>query len=85
MIPRVLVRVLYPGYHGSPVTTQNFDLIGSLQWETAEEPYTLYQEMAPPLRAEGEGPPIENELISLTNHAITSPPYDQAWVDGAVT
>jgi hypothetical protein len=36
---------------------KTMDMIGSLQWKTAGEPYTLYQEMAPPVQAEEEGPP----------------------------
>jgi hypothetical protein len=32
-------------------------MISSLQWQTAGEPYTLYQETPPPLQAEGEWPP----------------------------
>jgi hypothetical protein len=36
---------------------KTLDMIGSLQWQTAGEPYTPYQEIAPPLQAEEEGPP----------------------------
>jgi hypothetical protein len=32
------------------------DTISSLQWQRAREPYTPYQEMAPPLQAKEEGP-----------------------------
>jgi hypothetical protein len=31
------------------------DTICTLQWQTAREPYTLYQEMTPPLQAKEEG------------------------------
>jgi hypothetical protein len=48
---------MYPGYHGPPVTTQNSRYDRSLQWQTAGEPYTSYQETVPPLQAKEGGPP----------------------------
>jgi hypothetical protein len=34
------VEILYPGYHGSPITVQNLDMIGSLQRHMAEKSST---------------------------------------------
>jgi hypothetical protein len=52
-----LVRVLYPGYRGSPVMTQNsgYDRFppAANDWETIHP----VSDMAPPLQAEEEGPP----------------------------
>jgi hypothetical protein len=50
--------------------------VGSLQRQMAGEPYTPYQETTPSLQAEEMGPPTYEELISITYHAIISPPYD---------
>jgi hypothetical protein len=51
------VGVIYPGYCRPQVMAQKtLAMIGSLQRQIAGEPYTLYQEMSPPLQAEEEGP-----------------------------
>jgi hypothetical protein len=65
-----------PGTMGRQLRHKTLNTISSLQWQTAEEPYTPYQEMAPPLQAEEEGPPTTKDLILRTIQDITSPPYD---------
>jgi hypothetical protein len=57
------------------------DTTDSLQWHTVGGPYTPYQEVTLPLHAEEMGPPTENKLITVTNHVVTPPPYDQARTD----
>jgi hypothetical protein len=57
------------------------NVIGSLQRHTTGEPYTLYQEAALPLAGWRGGPTKDKkELITVTNHIVTSPSYDQGRV-----
>jgi hypothetical protein len=70
---RVTVRVLYPGYHGSPVTTQKF---GYDQFPPVANGWrTKYHvpDMAPQLLAEKERPPTYTELNLGVIHTSTYP------------
>jgi hypothetical protein len=51
------VRVKYPGYRGSSVTTQNLGYNWFPLATNGWEPYTLYKIKPPPLQAEKERPP----------------------------
>jgi hypothetical protein len=54
----ILVRVIYPGYRGTPVTIKKtLDTISYLQRQMTGEPYTPYQETAPLLQVEEGGTP----------------------------
>jgi hypothetical protein len=53
-----LVGVNTGGTVGRQLRPKILDTISFLQLQTAGEPYTPYQKMAPPLQAEEEGPSI---------------------------
>jgi hypothetical protein len=73
-----VVRVWYPRYHSSPVTTQNsrYDSCSPAAhgWRTLH----CIPKIAPSLQSEGVRPPTKKELISVVIHTFTLPSYDRS-------